>query len=54
MKKNKDFTQNVIPRKVVEMAKVIIEADKKKQNVIILQSRQTGKTMAYNLARNNN
>lgn len=54
MSNRKAVQQNVIPKKVVEMAKAIIDADKKRQNLTIVQKRQSGKTAAYKLARNNN
>lgn len=49
-----EVKQSVIPKKVVDMAKAIIDADKKKQNIVIVQRRQAGKSEAYRLARNNN
>jgi hypothetical protein len=50
----KKIKQTVIPKKVVEMAKAIQEADKNKRQLVIIQKRQSGKTAAYRLARNNN
>jgi hypothetical protein len=46
--------QTIIPQKVVKMAKAIQKADQNKQQLIIIQARAWGKTMAYKLARNNN
>lgn len=51
--KNK-IKQTVIPEKVVEMARFIQECDQKKQQFVIMHSRQWGKTAAFKLARNNN
>lgn len=51
---NKKVKQTIIPKKVVEMTKFIQECDQKKQNFVITQARQSGKTMAFKLARNNN
>lgn len=51
--KNK-IKQTVIPEKVIKMAKFIQESDQKKQKFTIIQSRQTGLSAAYKLARNNN
>ena len=53
-KENKKPIQDIIPRKVVEMAKSIQKADQNKDQLIIIQKRQWGKTAAYKLARNNN
>lgn len=50
----KKVNQTVIPKKVIEMAKAIIDADKNKQQLIIVQRRQSGKTKAIKIARNNN
>lgn len=46
--------QTVIPDKVIKMAKFIQECDQNKQNFTIVQSRQSGRTAALKLARNNN
>lgn len=46
--------QTIIPKKVIEMAKFIQECDQNKQQFIISHTRQSGKTWAYKLARNNN
>lgn len=50
----KKVKQTVIPNKVIKMAKAILEADKNKQQLITVQKRQSGKTAAIKLARNNN
>lgn len=42
--------QNIIPEKVVKMAKAMQEAEKDNKHLIIIQARQTGKTMARKLA----
>lgn len=49
-----EIKQTVIPKKVIKMAKAIIEADKKKQQIFIVQKRNSGKSEAFRLARNNN
>lgn len=51
--KNK-IKQSVIPQKVIKMAKFIQECDQKKQSFVIVQGRQTGRSAALKLARNNN
>jgi hypothetical protein len=51
--KNK-VKQTVIPEKVVKMAKFIQECDQKKQSFVIVQRRNAGRTLAFQLARNNN
>jgi hypothetical protein len=53
-KKNHPVKQTVIPEKVVKMAKFIQECDQKNQSFTILQGRCAGRTMAFQLARNNN
>jgi hypothetical protein len=40
-----------IPKKVIEMAKAIEDADKNAERIVIIQSRNWGKTAAYRLAR---
>lgn len=51
---SKKIKQSAIPQNVIQMAKFIQECDKKKQQFVILQGRQTGKSAAFRLARNNN
>lgn len=51
--KNK-VNQSVIPKKVIEITKFIQKCDQNKQHFVISQTRQSGKTWALKLARNNN
>jgi len=46
--------QTIIPQKVIKMAKAIQHADQNKQQILIVQSRATGKTWAYRIAREHN
>lgn len=46
--------QDVIPQKVIKMAKAIQDADQNKKNLVIVQKRSWGKKEAYRIARNNN
>lgn len=43
--------QNIIPKKVIDMAKAMQEADKNGQHLVILQARQSGKTAAKKLVK---
>lgn len=54
MNKKSKPVQTIIPKKVIEMTKFIQECDQKKQNFVISQARQSGRTWAYKLAQNNN
>jgi hypothetical protein len=54
MSTGRKIKQEIIPQKIVEMAKAIQRADQNKQELVIIQKRQWGKTAAYKLARNNN
>ena len=46
-----EVKQNVIPKKVVDMAKAIQSADQNGQHLVIVQKRQWGKRAAIKLAK---
>jgi len=45
------MTQSIIPSKVIQMAKAMLEAQREGKHLVIKQMRQTGRTMATKLAR---
>lgn len=53
-KKEHPVKQTAIPENVIKMAKFIQECDQKKQSFMIGQRRCAGRTLAFQLARNNN